>query len=57
MPAEWPAASTVERGDMYLSTLCSHIDTMGNQLEVVARFPDRAVEINNFTELDQSEVA
>jgi len=30
---------------MYLSTLRSHIEAMGGQLEVVARFPDENVKI------------
>lgn len=44
-------AKMEKRTDMYLSTLRSHIEAMGGQLEVVARFPDGAVKINNFSEL------
>jgi hypothetical protein len=33
---------------MYISTLRSHIEAMGGQLEVVARFPDGVVKISNF---------
>jgi hypothetical protein len=40
-----------KRTDMYISTLRSHIEAMGGQLEVVARFPDGAVKINNFADL------
>ena len=36
---------------MYLSTLRSHIDAMGGELDVIARFPDGSVKINNHTEL------
>jgi hypothetical protein len=36
---------------MYLSTLRSHIEAMGGELEVVARFPDGAVRISNFSDL------
>ena len=43
-----------KRTAMYLSTLRSHIEAMGSQLEVVARFPDGAVKISNFAELGQS---
>jgi predicted XRE-type DNA-binding protein len=47
-----PAIAKMEkRTDMYLSTLRSHIEAMGGQLEVVARFPDGAVRISNFAEL------
>ncbi|MFT3818743.1 MAG: XRE family transcriptional regulator [Rubrivivax sp.] len=50
-----PAIAKLEkRTDMYLSTLRSHIEAMGGQLEVVARFPDGAVKISNFTDLDRT---
>jgi predicted XRE-type DNA-binding protein len=44
-------AKLEKRTDMYLSTLRSHIEAMGGQLEVVARFPDGAVRISNFADL------
>ena len=44
-------AKLEKRTDMYLSTLRSHIEAMGGQLEVVARFPDGAVCISNFHDL------
>jgi ribosome-binding protein aMBF1 (putative translation factor) len=48
-----PAIAKLEqRTDMYLSTLRNHIEAMGGQLEVVARFPDGAVKITNFAGLD-----
>jgi len=47
-----PAIAKLERRtDMYISTLRSHIEAMGGQLEVVARFPDGSVKINNFGDL------
>jgi len=47
-----PAIAKLERRtDMYISTLRSHIEAMGGQLEVVARFPEGSVKINNFGDL------
>lgn len=47
-----PSIAKIEqRTDMYISTLRSHIEAMGGQLEVVARFPDGVVRISNFSEL------
>ena len=52
-----PAIAKMEkRTDMYLSTLRSHIEAMGGQLEVVARFPDGAVKISNFSDLGSNTV-
>ena len=50
-------AKMEKRTDMYLSTLRRHIEAVGGQLEVVARFPDGAVKISNFAELGQPAVA
>ena len=47
-----PIAKIEKRTDMYLSTLRSHIEAMGGELEVIARFPDGVVKINNFSELN-----
>lgn len=44
-------AKLEKRTDMYISTLRSHIEAMGGELEVVARFPEGAVRISNFSEL------
>jgi len=44
-------AKLEKRTDMYLSTLRSHIEAMGGQLEVIARFPDGSVKISNFSDL------
>ena len=49
-----PAIAKMEkRTDMYLSTLRSHIEAMGGQLEVVARFPDGVVKVTNFATLGE----
>ncbi|MES2919326.1 MAG: XRE family transcriptional regulator [Pseudomonadota bacterium] len=49
-----PAIAKLERRtDMYISTLRSHIEAMGGELEVVARFPDGAVRISNFSDLSE----
>ena len=37
------------RTDMYISTLRSHIEAMGGELDIVARFPDGSVKIAEFT--------
>ena len=53
-----PSIAKIEkRTDMYISTLRSHIEAMGGRLEVVARFPDGAVKISNFSDLGSSAVA
>jgi hypothetical protein len=44
-------AKMERRTDMYISTLRSHIEAMGGELEVIAKFPDGVVRINNFSEL------
>jgi len=50
-----PAIAKLEkRTDMYLSTLRSHIEAMGGQLEVIARFPEGSVKISNFSDLENS---
>jgi len=47
------AVSKLERRtDMYLSTLRSYIEAMGGTLEIIARFPQRAVWIMQFEALD-----
>ena len=47
-----PAIAKIEkRTDMYLSTLRSHIEAMGGELDIVARFPDGSVKISNFSDL------
>ena len=41
-----------QRTDVYVSTLRSYLEAMGGELEIVARFPDGAVRISQFGELD-----
>ena len=45
------------RTDMYISTLRSHIEAMGGELEIVARFPDGTVKITNFNGIESTEQA
>lgn len=48
-----PAVAKMEkRTDMYLSTLRNHIRAMGGELDIIARFPDGEVRIQNFSESD-----
>jgi hypothetical protein len=50
------AVSKLERRtDMYLSTLRSYIEAMGGKLEIIARFPNKAVRIMQFEMLDPEE--
>jgi ribosome-binding protein aMBF1 (putative translation factor) len=44
-------AKLEKRTDMYISTLRSHIQAMGGELEVIARFPDGDVKIANFSQI------
>jgi predicted transcriptional regulator len=44
-------AKLEKRTDMYISTLRSHIEAMGGELEIVARFPEGNVKISNFADL------
>lgn len=51
-----PAIAKLEkRTDMYISTLRSHIEAMGGELEMVARFPDGTIKINNFSDLSNDQ--
>ena len=53
-----PSIAKMERrADMYISTLRSHIEAMGGELEVVARFPDGTVKISNFSDLERHDSA
>jgi len=46
------AVSKMEkRTDMYLSTLRRFIEAMGGKLEIVARFPEGEVRVNQFEKL------
>jgi DNA-binding XRE family transcriptional regulator len=42
------------RTDMYISTLRSYIEAMGGELDIVARFPDGEVHINQFEEINMT---
>jgi hypothetical protein len=50
-------AKIEKRTDMYVSTLRRFIEAMGGELEIVARFPDHAVKITNFADLNDKERA
>ena len=41
-------SKTEQRADMYISTLRSHIRSMGGELEIRAKFPDGDVVISGF---------
>jgi len=43
------------RADMYLATLRTHIQAMGGELEIVARFPYGSVSVGNFSDLDRGQ--
>ena len=43
-----------KRTDMYLSTLRRFIEAMGGKLDIVARFPEGEVRINQFENLDEA---
>lgn len=50
-----PAVAKLEkRTDMYLSTLRNHIRAMGGDLDIIARFPDGDVRIQNFAEVEKA---
>jgi hypothetical protein len=40
---------------MYISTLRNMIKAMGGDLEIIARFPDGDVKINQFKEINRDE--
>ena len=44
-------AKMEKRADMYVSNLRRFIRAMGGELDIVARFPDGAVKISNFSEI------
>ncbi|MBU0456414.1 MAG: helix-turn-helix domain-containing protein [Gammaproteobacteria bacterium] len=43
------------RTDMYISTLRNYVEAMGGELDIVAKFPDGQVRINQFREIAGSE--
>jgi DNA-binding transcriptional regulator YiaG len=53
LEASQPEVSKIEhRRDLYISTLRRYIEAMGGELDIVARFPDGAVRINRFEQLE-----
>jgi DNA-binding XRE family transcriptional regulator len=50
-------AKLEKRTDMYLSSLRSHIEAMGGELEIVALFPEGSVRIKNFVDLELKSAA
>ncbi len=47
------AVNKMERyTDIYLATLRQHIEAMGGQLQVIVRFPEGAVRLSNFIDLE-----
>lgn len=38
--------------DIYLATLRRHIEEMGGQLQMIVRFPEGSVRLNNFIDLE-----
>jgi len=48
-----PEVSKIEhRADLYVSTLRRYVEAMGGELDIVARFPDGSVRINQFEEIE-----
>ncbi|MCE3238756.1 MAG: helix-turn-helix binding protein [Gammaproteobacteria bacterium] len=43
------------RADMYISTLRSYIEAMGGELDIIARFPDGEMHINQFKDIDSDD--
>lgn len=51
-----PAIAKLERRtDMYLSTLRNHIEALGGELEILARFPEGIIRITNFSSIGHPE--
>lgn len=56
MGTSQPEISSLERrADTYVSTLRSYVEAMGGKLDIVARFPDGAVRINQFENIGEAE--
>lgn len=50
-----PAVAKLERrADMYVSNLRAYIEALGGKLNIVAEFPQGAVTITNFSDLDEA---
>jgi len=53
LQAQQATISKLERRtDMYVSSLRQYIGAMGGELEIIARFPEGAVRINQFQDLE-----
>lgn len=51
-----PHVARIEkRADIYISTLRNVIEAMGGTLDIVARFPDGKVKIENFSSIAENE--
>lgn len=51
-----PTVAKMEhRTDMYISTLRSHIEAMGGELDIIARFPEGTVKVSNFSAIEEEE--
>jgi DNA-binding transcriptional regulator YiaG len=54
--ASQPEVSKMEsRADMYVSTVRRYIEAMGGELDIVARFPDGSIRINQFHDLEPAD--
>lgn len=50
-----PAVAKLEkRTDMYVSNLRRYVEALGGSLEITARFPEGAVSITNFSDLENA---
>jgi transcriptional regulator with XRE-family HTH domain len=53
---EQSSVSKLERRtDMYISSLRTHIEAMGGELDIIARFPDGELRISDFTSIEPKE--
>ena len=50
-------AKMEKRTDMYVGNLRRFVEAMGGELEVVARFPEGSVKINNFADIGATDQA
>jgi hypothetical protein len=51
-----PGVSAIERrADLYVSTMRSYVEALGGRLEITAVFPEGAVPIDTFSELEDDE--
>lgn len=45
-------AKMERRADMYINTVRRFVEAMGGELELVAKFPDSSIKINQFADLE-----